>query len=362
VSAERISLARRPRAEAPRRSGRGLRPVVGVLADGTAFYAPVGEVVVEGSLVSCHLCGRSFRSVAAHLSGHGWTKQQYCEAFGLERSQALEGPETRKLRAAAFTARLLFEPAVRQGSATGRQRARSGELTRDAASAARGRPFPEQRRRKATVARAAIKPAVLAQASSDRARRQLMAIAIEVARQHGYPDLRAFVIARTQDGASLATISREAGLHKDWLSRHLGRIDPAAAEAVRRGASERPDTRWQAALRRTGYPDVATYLRERHIEERQTVNAIAAETGLSHHAVTSALRRHGLATVPHARKRHEARRRASVVATNFGYADIAAYIASRRDSGWTWRAIVAESGQPETWLRRHATAPPQPAR
>ena len=31
---------------------------VGVLADGTPYYAPIGEVIVDGSLVTCHLCGR----------------------------------------------------------------------------------------------------------------------------------------------------------------------------------------------------------------------------------------------------------------------------------------------------------------
>ncbi len=80
----------------------------GQLADGTPFFAPVGQVVAAGSRVVCHLCGRAFRSVPAHLRAHGWTKAAYCDAFGLERGQPLEGPETRKLRAAAFTARLIF--------------------------------------------------------------------------------------------------------------------------------------------------------------------------------------------------------------------------------------------------------------
>src|SRR5215467_14981694 len=87
----------------------------GMLADGTLYYAPIGEVVATGALVTCHLCGRSLRSVTAHLRVHGWTKQAYCEAFGLERGQSLEGPETRKLRAAALTSRLVFDPAVRAG-------------------------------------------------------------------------------------------------------------------------------------------------------------------------------------------------------------------------------------------------------
>jgi ROS/MUCR transcriptional regulator protein len=352
MSAEMLSPAGAPRQDSLRRSGLGMRPVVGVLADGTAFYAPAGEVVVEGSQVTCHLCGRCFRSVAAHLPAHGWTKQQYCEAFGLERSQSLEGPETRKLRSAAFSARLLFEPAVRQGSAAGRQRARAGDLARDAAAAARGRPFPQQRRRKAALARAAMPAEFVTQASRDRADRQIIAAAAEVAQRHGHPDIGSFVLARVRDGASLAAISRAAGLHKDWLSRHLGRLDPAAADAVRRCEALRADISWRPALTRLGYPDVGTYLRERHLGQHYTVNAIAVEAGVSHHAVAAALRRHAIAPVAHARKRNDARERAADVAAQFGYPDIATYIDDRRSASWTWRAIAAESGQPQTWLRR----------
>jgi len=65
----------RPRATAP--DGRAVRPVADVLPDGTPCYAPVGEVIVTGALVTCHLCGRSLRSVTAHLRVHGWTKLEY---------------------------------------------------------------------------------------------------------------------------------------------------------------------------------------------------------------------------------------------------------------------------------------------
>ncbi|HWG13317.1 MAG TPA: hypothetical protein VG268_08610 [Streptosporangiaceae bacterium] len=59
--------------------------------------------------------------------------------FGLERGQSLEGRETRKRRAASFTPRLIFDPAIRAGSAAGRKRAAAGELARDAARASRER-------------------------------------------------------------------------------------------------------------------------------------------------------------------------------------------------------------------------------
>ena len=77
----------------------------GTLEDGTPYYAPLGEIIADGSRVICHLCGRALRSVVAHLPSHGWTKEQYCLAFGLERGQSLEGAETGKIRAALFTAR-----------------------------------------------------------------------------------------------------------------------------------------------------------------------------------------------------------------------------------------------------------------
>src|SRR5260370_32709388 len=220
------------------------RSPVSVLADGTLCYAPVGEVIVTGALVTCHLCGRSLRSVTAHVRVQGWTKLDYCEGFGLERGQAREGPETRKLRAAALASRLVFEPAMRQGSAAGRQRARTGDLTRDAARAARGRRMPEQRRRKAAAALAAIPAPLVAQANRDRAGRHLARVAAEIAGRHGYADLGSFVLARIGQGASLAAISREAGLNKDWLSRHLDVVDPVTAEPVRRPPPPPPPARW----------------------------------------------------------------------------------------------------------------------
>ena len=359
MSAEPIDAVPGPRPVASWWRGRPMRPVAGVLADGTTFYAPVGEVAVDGALVVCHLCGRSLRSVSAHLRVHGWSADAYREAFGLERRQSLEGPDTRKLRAAAFTSRLLFEPAVRDGSAAGRERARAGQLARDAAAAAKGRRFPPQRRTKALRALAAIPPEVIARANKQRARRRLHRVAAVVARQHGYPDIGAFVLDQVAAGASLAAISRQAGLGKDWLSRHLPALDPAAAAAARQRRPERLDARWRPVIARVGFPDVASYLHQRHIIEHRTVNAIAAEAGLAHHAVESALRRHGLTRTAHAAKRHAARQRAAQAAVELGFGSIADYVSDRRAAGWTWRDISAESGQPQAWLRRHQADPDQ---
>ena len=349
MSAELISAAARSSAIP---GCRLIRSVIGVLADGTPFYAPIGEVLVAEDRVTCHLCGRSFRSVTVHLRAHGWTKERYCRTFGLERGQSLEGHETRKLRSAAFTARLIFEPAVRAGSATGRSRARAGDLARDAAAAARGRPFPEQRRRKNAQVRPAGRIAAASARSRKQADKRLAAIASSAAARSGFPDIGSLVVVRILAGSSLAAISREIGLHKDWLSRHLGRLDPVAAKLAGQLPRRQPDEAWLPVLTKLGYPDVASYLRARHLDEHQTVNGIAAEIGVSHHAVEAALQRHGVSRTPHAAKRHEASQRAAQVAERLGYPTIASYISDRRARGLTWQAISAESGQPQTWLRR----------
>src|ERR1700727_165039 len=193
---------------APRRA----RPVAGVLADGTPYYAPIGEIVSDGITVTCHLCGRSLKSVAAHLRVHGWTKAAYCETFGLERSQPLEGSETRKRRAASFAPRLIFDPAIRAGSAAGRQRAAAGELSKDAARASTGRPLPEQRRKPSRAATAASSEMTV-RANQERAARHRAEVAARVASEQGYPTLGAYVQSRAASGDSLAAISLEAGLN-----------------------------------------------------------------------------------------------------------------------------------------------------
>jgi hypothetical protein len=331
------------------------KSAIGVLDDGTPYYAPIGQITADDSLVTCHLCGRSYRSVTAHLASHGWTKAHYCTTFGLERSQSLEGAETRKLRSTAFSARLIFEPALRTGSALGRDRARTGDLTRAAADAARGRPFPEQRRRRSRQGLTAAAGTQVARANRERADRRIASVASQVALQRGYPCIGQLVQDRIEAGLSLAAISRECGLDKDWMSRHLERLDPAAAAlAANRGECRAQDARWSPVIRRLGFDDVASYLRQRHHVEHKSVNAIAREVGLSFPTVKAALQRHGLNVSSHASKRYAAERRGQEVAASLGVASIQDFVERRRAAGWTWREMAAESGQPQTWLRRHA--------
>jgi AraC-like DNA-binding protein len=179
-------------------------------------------------------------------------------------------------------------------------------------------------------------------------------VAARVASEQGYPTLGAYVQARAASGASLAAISREAGLNKDWLHRHLAEVDPMVAAAVRQAPSDRDGPRWVQAVTALGFADVPSYLRDRHLVRHQTVSAIGAEIGMSNHAVAAALTRHGLARTAHVGKRKAARERIAQVAAVLGVDSVPRYVAERRAEGWTWQAIAAECHQSPSWLRRQA--------
>ena len=85
---------------------------MGSLADGTEYYAPIGELIHDGDgRVLCHLCGRSMRIIGGtHLRvTHGWTIRQYREAFHLpERAATCSRELSGRLRDSAIS-RLVVE-------------------------------------------------------------------------------------------------------------------------------------------------------------------------------------------------------------------------------------------------------------
>jgi hypothetical protein len=63
-----------------------------VLLDGTPAHLAPGRLAAnEDGQLACHLCGRWFAHLGAHLRRHGWTVGQYREAAGLELHVLREG-------------------------------------------------------------------------------------------------------------------------------------------------------------------------------------------------------------------------------------------------------------------------------
>ncbi|WP_344386515.1 hypothetical protein, partial [Asanoa iriomotensis] len=216
------------------------------------------------------------------------------------------------------------------------------------AYAARGRPHPPERRAKTLRTLAGISRVARADGSRRAAADRMAVLAAGVAAGFGFADFPGYVADRLDRGLSMAAISREAGLHKDWVSRRLRGVAPGVVPP------SRSDSRLRPAALRLGFADTASYLRARHVDEHRTVAAIAREAGVSPPTVRAALGEHGLRAVAHATKRHLAQARGAAVAQAFGYPTLTAYIAARRGAGATWRGLAAESGLPETTLRRHA--------
>lgn len=333
--------------------GRPADGVVGWLPDGTPCYAPPGALPADGDRVRCHLCGRWYLCVASHLRAHGWTKAQYVAAFGLELGNPLAGPATRKRRAAALTARLPVEPGLVRAQARGRAQARSGALATAARTAARGRAHPAERRVKTLAALASIDPAARAEGTRRAARVRLEYRAARVAARFGFADFTGYLDDRLGAGMSMAAISREAGLHKDWVARRLAVLAPHLSAGARPGRPLPGEARLGLVAHTAGFPDVRAYLWARHMQQHRSVAAIAAEAGTSRGALVAAMRRSDIEPVPHATKRYDAGLRDASVARSLGFASVAEYVADRRARGFTWKRLAAESGMAETTLRRH---------
>jgi lambda repressor-like predicted transcriptional regulator len=310
-------------------------------------------MTADGDRVCCHLCGRWYLSVASHLPVHGWSKAEYIAAFGLELGNSLTGEATRKRRSVALTARAMVEPAIQRAQSVARERTRSGALTAAASKAARGRPHPAERRTKTLATLAAIGAEARANGAREAARRRHQQTAAAIANRFEFAGFHAYVRHRLNAGLSLAAISREAGLHKDWLSRHLASVAPELAQDLDLLRPATDEIRLQPTAKRLGYPDVGSYLHGEHRQRHRTVARLAAEAGVSTWTIATAMRRHGIESVPHATKRSAAAQRCLTIALGLGHDSLESFITQRRESGTSWAAIAREAGLPETTLRRH---------
>jgi len=101
------------------------------LPDGTVLFAPPGALVVEPSegLICCHLCGRWWVSLGAHVRAHGYTAAGYREAMGLRLTVALAAKRLTSAIGRRQHERYIADPLLRQRLEVGHEMARAGELT-----------------------------------------------------------------------------------------------------------------------------------------------------------------------------------------------------------------------------------------
>jgi len=229
------------------------------LPDGTVLFAPPGALLVEPSegLICCHLCGRWWVSLGAHVRAHGYTAAGYREAMGLRLTVALAAKRLTSAIGRRQHERYIADPLLRQRLEVGHEMARAGELTLaaregNATSSDRAQRRDERARelRVGRETRAAVRRSALD--------RQVQ--------EGGSRDLSEFLRRAYEAGGSLDSLARASGLGRAALRRALAdagvTLRPAGANTAA-GKRSRVDSADLRAAERVGADDIRGWLRER---------------------------------------------------------------------------------------------------
>lgn len=229
------------------------------LPDGTGLHAPFGRLTANGSTgeLCCHLCGRWFRSLGAHVRVHGYTAEGYREAMGLMRSRALTATDLSQAISRRQADRYRQTPDLRDALAEGHRQARARQSDGHGRTSRSARPEREASR----------------QAELDRGRGTVQARREAQLAQRlaslGITDLGDYLRSAHDAGVSLQTMAGVTGLGRTRLRRAL----------IEAGVDERPPG-WNspagkrsralaadaAAARRVGTQDIRAWLRERRAQ------------------------------------------------------------------------------------------------
>lgn len=287
--------------------------MLGVLTDGTAYFAPPGELPFneDSSQVQCHLCGRYWRALGAHLRySHGWSVDRYRKAFDLNRSRPLQGLRTSRLQEQALRRRMAVDERLLKGMALGHRSARSGALRQLALADHQRAGRPLERRR---TDRAVGRRLGSARAGSLRAQREALARAV------GHTSLEDLLRARYErDGVSVAVLARELRLAETTVAGDMERLGIprrsssqrlAAGRATLRAQRAEEQEELQARARSFGFTSLAAYLTDRHHARGWRRADIAAELGLpaNRSSLARIMAAEGVAGNPAASARREAR-------------------------------------------------------
>lgn len=250
------------------------------LSDGTGLHAPHGELAVDADSgrLCCHLCGRWFVALGAHVRVHGYTADSYRTTMGLCSSLGLVAEtlsaKLRRRTAAQYDA----SAEVREHLGIGQAMARSGQLAwrRRAATACQPEPLQRVRERRQQLA--------AGRASQDDVRRAELGERLAAL---GAADLPSFLRSAYAAGGSLDALASATGLGRARLRRALVEAGVAVrptgsnTTAGKRSRARAADER---AADRLGVPDLHGWLRERYAEG-WTLGQLSRAVGHSSHWV-----------------------------------------------------------------------------
>ena len=280
-------------------------PPCGHLPDGTPYYAPLGTLEYDEDLqrVRCHLCARWMRWVNhTHLATHGWTREEYLEAFGLSWGRALHTPELAEHRRTWMRMALATDPRLRKGLAVGQEMARRGQLV----PLSPRRPSPLETRLHVKEGQRSDATLALHRKRREAAVARQLREEQEDAAAHGFVDFPSYWRARRAAGWTLVQIGRELGRHDPWIRLAMAHVE-GRAHLTPEEAVHAHTTRRRAALaaaeqraRGLGFATLSDYLVERRGRgwgQKRT----ALELGVGFKMVRAALLLCGLEPIPGAR-------------------------------------------------------------
>lgn len=187
----------------------------------------------------------------------------------------------------------------------------------------------------------------------------------EVAERLGFGEFEAYYRDRRARGWTINEIAQEAGHDRQWLRVARDRYESTSVHHHRLHA-ERRHTLTAIGL---GFPDLDSYLRQRHVQEGRGTTELAHELGVDAHQVHGLLERRGILRPADDLKRKRAAEERAAVAVQLGFDSFAAYLDDRRARGWTIVDIAREAGRSPGWvlhdpstgrLRRRSDLPPSP--
>ena len=259
---------------------------LGFLADGTAYFAALGELTVDeaAGLVRCHACGAWFRQLHhAHLRTHGMTASAYRARYGLRAGHPLQAPDLLEMRRIGMRQQVLSDPRIRRALEEAQARTRSGEMIERARRANTG---VARRLETRLQIRQTLVAARLERQRAARARRE------ERARALGFGDVPELLRRRYQrDGWTIDRIARVLGCRASTVRDELVRAGIPREDARARAARSRVERNRQvrvARARQLGFETPELYVADRR-DKGWTQQRIAAELGVGEKTVRSLL-------------------------------------------------------------------------
>jgi hypothetical protein len=182
----------------------------------------------------------------------------------------------------------------------------------------------------------------------------------------GFDDLRGYLQARCDAGASIPRIAAELGV-SDWqVQAALARLEVRLVPRPQRLAAQRrryTQERIAARVAALGFAEVGAYLVDRVVERGWLLAEVAAELGAHRLTVRRLLHQYGIRRIrrtPAERAAADTGRRVQAVGwqarlaarlAELGFADLAGYLRARYgEQGWSVKRMRAELGVGRRWL------------